>query len=314
MIFRKFLIFGIVFCLTLALKVQGEDLSGQFENSSAIKVIKESDVVKEANEQEVIELANTTESSEKPNESEVTVKPAEMEIKTDQDETTDSAKDTPNVLNVMEMLLNDEDKVMLQNLNGIIEKVPEMNNTQVNREGKSFKDENLKRAAEALTDDEITEIIKSISFPHDDEISEDSESLKPASETEVEPRTSRMGKALKSHGYYVIAFTPIAEENDNNLHDTLPYTRLQILPAERAMNGDASTNPRMISKKTWNRYIRRIMRQIRKGTRKIQRKTKVKTLKEEPTVENFLKRMYKISQDKRLKQQQTKKKSSWFIW
>ncbi|KAI8127855.1 hypothetical protein FF38_12854 [Lucilia cuprina] len=310
MYIKKFLIFSVIFCLMGALEGQTEDVT----NTSEKSVIIQSDQVKEASD---LKLNNKNETDIKSNEMENKTENIEKIAET----TTPTPNDTPNVLKVMEIALNDEDQVMLQNLNGIIEKVPEMNSTatQQNREGKSFKDENLKRAAEALTDEEITEIIKSISFPHDDEITEDSEAHKLATETDVEPRSTdgtRNGKSLKthSHGYYVIAFTPVEDETDNKLHDTLPYTRLQILPAERSRNGDAIDNPRFISKKSWNRYIRRIMRQIRKGTRKIQRKTKVKTLKEEPTVENFLKRMYKISQEKRLKQQQTKKKSSWFIW
>ena len=227
-------------------------------------------------------------------------------------------------MKVMALNLNDEDKVMLQNLNGIIEKLPEEDTQQEeetrkqnSRQSKAIKDEHFKAAAEALTDDEITEIIKSIAFPNEDELKEDSEALKLASDSEVEPRT---GRALRTHGYYVIAFTPIQEEEtvegEQQKLNKLPYTRLHILPAERSVDGDAFENPRFISKRSWNKYIRRIMRQIRKGTRKVQRKTKVKSLKDEPTtVENFLKRMYTIAQGKNIKQQQdTKKKTSWLVW
>lgn len=289
MILKKYLLFGILCLVVINVKSENVPI--------------ETDQIEIQNSERI-----STESVS------VTTEPI---IEMDEQNTADTEAEP---MRVMTLNLNDEDKVMLQNLNGIIEKLPEEEEQQAQQQNsrlpKALRDENFKAAAEALTDDEITEIIKSISFPNEDDIKEDSEALKIASEGEVEPRA---GIALRRHGYYVIAFTPIEEEEEgekiNLKPNKLPYTRLQILPAERSVDGDVFDNPRFISKRSWNKYIRRIMRQIRKGTRKVQRKTKLKSLKEEPTtLENFLKQMYKISQGKTLKPQQTKNKASWLLW
>lgn len=296
MIFKLYFLKGII-CLSFLLVtlIRAEILPGTEESLNNLKSAKE---LKDSESEKFIE--NLTENPVQLNEDE---------------ESFEDDKNSSHVLNVLQLTLNDEDKVMLQNLKGIIEKVPEEKESETTaREGKSFKDENLRRAAEALTDEEITEIIKSISFPNNDEITEDGEIIRHGSESDIEPRMGRSMKKQQGQGYYVIAFTPIEEENDNKSQDSLPYTRLQILPAERSLTvDDNEENPRFMSKKSWNRYIRRIMRQIRKGTRKIKRKTKVKSIKEEKTIEDFLKRMYEINQAQRLKHQ-TKKKSSWFLW
>lgn len=217
-----------------------------------------------------------------------------------------------NKMTVSELDLNEEDIEQLKRFDEQIDQMSPSAIESSEREAKSFKDSSLRQAAEALTDEEITQIIKSISFPNEEDIMEDNEGHREAASAlpdEVEPRTNgqRQGR-----GYYIVAFTP---EEDTNDVDSVPYARLQIIPAERSVDGgsDLSPSSRMVSRKSWNKYLNRLMRQIRRGTRKIQRRTRVKTIKKEPTLENFLKDMYKISQ-KRGTKRTKKKNSSWFLW
>lgn len=183
--------------------------------------------------------------------------------------------------------------------------------------------------SDALSDEDINKLVQMISFPsqamavHSAKNSQATvDEVVPAV---VEPRTNRKqgSRALKSRGYYIIAFSPI----NGPLVPT--YTKLDIIPAERALDGDLAVRKankqradndlmmsgsemdeaRLIGMKKFNRYVRRLMKQIRKGTRKIQRKTrfKAKRADPDPTVESFLRKLY-------AQREVQKKKTSWFSW
>lgn len=184
----------------------------------------------------------------------------------------------------------------------------------------------------ALSDEDINKLLQIISVPsqamkvHNESNSQNANiTVDEVVQAEVEPRTNhkRGSRALKSPGYYILAFSPI----DGPLVPT--YTKVDIIPAERALDGDLAlrkTNKqrsdndlmmagsevdeaRLISMKKFNHYVRRLMKQIRKGTRKIQRKTRLKSKRAEPepTVENFLRKLY-------AQREVQKKKTSWFSW
>uniref|UniRef100_A0A0A1WZU6 Maintenance of mitochondrial morphology protein 1 n=1 Tax=Zeugodacus cucurbitae TaxID=28588 RepID=A0A0A1WZU6_ZEUCU len=178
--------------------------------------------------------------------------------------------------------------------------------------------------SDALSDEEINKLLQMITFPSNENNTQNAETtVNEDVPAEVEPRTNRNrgSRALKPRGYYILAFSPI----DGPLVPT--YTKLDIIPAERALDGDLAVRrankhradgdlmmsgsevdeARLLSMKKFNRYVRRLMKQIRKGTRKIQRKTRFKSKKSEPTVENFLHKLY-------AQRESQKKKTSWFSW
>uniref|UniRef100_A0A034WBI0 Uncharacterized protein n=1 Tax=Bactrocera dorsalis TaxID=27457 RepID=A0A034WBI0_BACDO len=234
-----------------------------------------------------------------------------------------------NDVNELFMLHDDINKEAL-NVSAAADGAASSQSMQTTRLGRSM-ESSTQENSDALSDEDINKLVQMISFPSQAMRAHNEKNSQSADATvdedvpaEVEPRSNRKrgSRALNSRGYYILAFSPI------NGPLTPTYTKLDIIPVERALDGDLAVRKankqrgdndlmmsgsevdeaRLISMKQFNRYVRRLMKQIRKGTRKIQRKTRFKSKSaSEPTVENFLRKLY-------AQREVQKKKTSWFSW